>query len=50
MFNDNELTLVTCKGVYSNYYVDNFTKFREAMLSTKDEFYSLINDGYVEND
>ena len=43
-FQDGQLALMKKKGVYPYDYMDNFKKFKENKLPSKEDFYSLLRD------
>ena len=49
-FKNEELTLMTRKGVYCYDYMDSFEKFNYKSLPPKEEFYSLLTDENISDD
>ena len=49
-FQDEKLELMKRKVVYPYDYMDNFDKFNNKNLPSKDKFYSLINDHHISNE
>ena len=49
-FQDEKLELMKRKGVNPYDYMDNFDKFNNKNLPSKDKFYSLINDHHISNE
>ena len=48
--NDEDLDLLTDKGVYPYDYFTSFDKFREKQLPTKEAFYSNLTESNIEDD
>ena len=48
--NDEDLDLLTDKGVYPYDYFTSFDKFRERQLPPKDKFYSNLTESNIEDD
>ena len=48
--NDNDLDLLTDKGVYPYDYFTSFDKFREKQLPPKKAFYSNLTESHIEDD
>ena len=46
-FKDEQLKLMSQKGVYPYDYMDSFEKFNEQALPIKKEFYSIMNDQHI---
>ena len=46
-FKDEQLKLMSQKGVYPYDYMDSFEKFDEQALPIKKEFYSIMNDQHI---
>ena len=44
VFQGEKLTLMEEKGIYPYDYMDNFEKFKESKLPSKEDFYSLLTD------
>lgn len=44
MFQDDKLTLMKQKGVYPYDCMNNFKKFDDQKLPSKDQFYSILTD------
>lgn len=38
------------KGVYPYDYMDSFENFNKTELPTKEQFYSILNDGHITNE
>ena len=49
-FIGKELSLMSQKGVYPYDFMDNFEKFDQTELPTKEQFYSILNDQHITND
>ena len=50
-FSDNsQFQLMKEKGVYPCDYMDSFSKFNDAQLPKREDFYSLLNDENISND
>ena len=50
-FTDNrQFELMKEKGVYPYDYMDSFSKFNDAQLPKREDFYSLLNDENISND
>ena len=47
VFKGEKLQLMKQKGVYPYDYMSNFDKFNDTQLSTKDEFYSQMNNTHI---
>ena len=50
MSNDEDLDLLTDKGVYPYDYFTSFDKFRERELPPKENFYSNLTESNIEDD
>ena len=50
VFKGKKLDLISKKGVYPYYFMDSFEKFDQTELSTKEQFYSTLNDQHITND
>ena len=48
--NDEDLDLLTDKGVYPYDYFTSFDKFRERQLPPKEKFYSNLTESNIEDD
>ena len=48
--NDEDLDLLTDKGVYPYDYFTSFDKFREKQLPPKEQFYSNLTESHIEDD
>ena len=49
-FQGENLRLMSKKGVYPYDYMDNFDKFNDKQLPTKEKFYSLLNDENISDE
>ena len=49
-FQDEELKLMSQKGVYPYDYMDSFEKFDEAQIPRKEDFYSILNDQHISDE
>ena len=49
-FQDGQLALMKKKGVYPYDYMDNFKKFKENKLPSKEDFYSLLRDDDISDE
>ena len=49
-FQDEELKLMSQKGVYPYDYMDSFEKFNEAQIPRKEDFYSILNDQHISDE
>ena len=49
-FKGDKPHLMSKKGVYPYDYLDSFEKFNQTKLSTKDQFFSIINDQHITED
>ena len=49
-FTGKKLSLMSQKGVYPYDFMDSFEKFDLTELSTKEQFYSTLNDQHITND
>ena len=47
---DEDLDLLTDKGVYPYDYFNSFDKFREKQLPPKEAFYSNLTESHIEDD
>ena len=45
-----ELKLMKQKGVYPYDYMDSFCRLKETKLPSKEQFYSILNDGHITSD
>ena len=50
VFKGKRLNLMSQKGVYPYDFMDSFEKFNQMELSTKDQFYSILNDQHITDD
>ena len=50
VFKGKRLDLLSKKGVYPYDFMDSFEKFNNRELSTKDQFYSILNDEHITDD
>ena len=50
VFKGKRLNLMSQKGVYPYDYMDDFEKFDQTELPTKDQFYSILNDQHITDD
>ena len=50
VFKGKRLNLMSQKGVYPYDFMDNFEKFDQTELPTKDQFYSILNDQHITDD
>ena len=50
VFKGKILNLMSQKGVYPYDFMDNFEKFNQTELPTKDQFYSILNDQDITDD
>jgi len=48
-FNNDEMPLVTRKGVYPYEYTDSWEKLDETTLPEKDDFYSTLTETYIKD-
>ena len=49
-FKGERLDLMSQKGVYPDNFMDNFEKFNQMELPTKNKFYSILNDQHITDD
>ena len=49
VFQENELSLMAQKGVYSYDFMDSFKKFKQ-QLPRKEDFYSILNDKHISDE
>ena len=49
-FQDEELKLMSQKGVYPYDYMDSLEKFDEAQIPRKEDFYSILNDQHISDE
>ena len=50
VFKGKKLDLMLKKGVYPYDFMDNFEKFDQTELPTKEQFYSTLDDQHITND
>ena len=49
-FQDEKLELMKRKGVYPYDYMDDFDKFNDKSLPSKEKFFSILNDKHISNE
>ena len=50
VFKGKRLNLMSQKGVYPYDFMDSFEKFNQMELTTKDQFYSILNNQHITDD
>lgn len=49
MFNNNDVELVTRKGVYCYEYTDSWEKLNDTVLPSKENFYNTLHESHIDD-